>query len=65
MIPSVLPISPGGGRGSGVIDGRGVAGWGVGVAGTWVGVTDGWAALGTGVIVADPGVPLGVSELAA
>jgi hypothetical protein len=58
MIPSVLPISAGGGRGTGVLVGRRVAGGGVGVSRAWVGVTDAGA-------VAGVGVPLGVCEAAA
>ena len=59
-MPSVLPISSGGGSGSGVLVGRGLVGDGVEVSGTWVDVADGMA-----VAVAAIRVRVGVSEVVA
>lgn len=57
-MPSVLPISSGGGSGSGVAVGRSLVGDGVGVRGAWVDVVDGRA-------VAVAAVRVGVDEAAA
>jgi hypothetical protein len=62
MMPSVLPISSGGGSGSGVLVGRSLVGDGVEVSWAWVDVADGGAVAVAGIRV---GVRVGVSEVAA
>jgi hypothetical protein len=60
MMPSVLPISSGGGSGSGVRVGRSLVGDGVEVSEAWVDVEDGRA-----VGVAGIRVRVGVDDVAA